>query len=50
VVLEAAATGLHAAIRDRGFVPVGADMSELRKAGGAVKCCTLELRGMPRDR
>ena len=49
VVLEAAATGLHAELRDRGFVPIGSDMSELRKAGGAVKCCTLELRGLADD-
>ena len=47
VVLEAAAMGLHAQIRERGFDPIGVDMSELRKAGGAVKCCTLELRGLP---
>jgi hypothetical protein len=26
-------------------VPV--DLSELLKAGGSVKCCTLELRGSP---
>jgi N-dimethylarginine dimethylaminohydrolase len=46
VVLESAARGLHEQIRDRGFEPIGIDMSELRKAGGAVKCCTLELRGL----
>ena len=28
----------------RGFEPVPVDMSELRKAGGGPKCCTLELR------
>lgn len=49
VVLESAATRLRAQIRDRGFDPVGVDMSELRKAGGAVKCCTLELRGLADD-
>jgi hypothetical protein len=27
----------------RGFVPVPVDVSELLKAGGGVKCCTLEL-------
>jgi N-dimethylarginine dimethylaminohydrolase len=31
-------------LRARGFTPIGVDMSELHKAGGAVKCCTLELR------
>lgn len=24
--------------------PIGVDLSELLKAGGSVKCCTLELR------
>ncbi|MET7400229.1 dimethylargininase [Dactylosporangium sp. NPDC005572] len=45
VVLPQAATGLIAQLRERGFEPIGADMSELLKAGGSVKCCTLELRG-----
>ncbi|GAB3848513.1 dimethylargininase [Dactylosporangium cerinum] len=44
VVLPQAATGLIAQVRERGFEPIGADMSELLKAGGSVKCCTLELR------
>lgn len=43
VVLERMATGLADALRDRGFQPVGLDMDQLRRAGGAVKCCTLEL-------
>ena len=46
VVLEAAATTYAAQLRALGFEPVGVDMSELRKAGGAVKCCTRELRGV----
>ncbi|MGE3284945.1 MAG: dimethylargininase [Pseudonocardia sp.] len=45
VVLAAQATELAARLRERGFVPVGVDMSELMKAGGGAKCCTLELRG-----
>lgn len=45
VVLPAQATGLVARLRERGFEPVPVDVSELRKAGGGVKCCTLELRG-----
>jgi N-dimethylarginine dimethylaminohydrolase len=45
VVLPQAATGLIAQLREHGFSPIGADMSELLKAGGSVKCCTLELRG-----
>ncbi|MFC5722986.1 dimethylargininase [Streptomyces gamaensis] len=45
VVLPEAAAGLAAALRERGFEPVGVDLSELLKGGGSVKCCTLELRG-----
>jgi N-dimethylarginine dimethylaminohydrolase len=44
VLLPEAATGLIGQLRQRGFEPIGADMSELLKAGGSVKCCTLELR------
>jgi len=43
VVLPQAATGLVGQLRERGFEPLPADMSELLKAGGSVKCCTLEL-------
>jgi len=44
VLLPAAAAGLANRLRDRGFHPVGLDLSELLKAGGGVKCCSLELR------
>jgi len=44
VVLAAGAVGLAAALRERGLTPVAVDTSELQKAGGSVKCCTLELR------
>ncbi|MEU3623884.1 amidinotransferase [Amycolatopsis coloradensis] len=44
VILPQAATGLIAQLRERGFEPIGADLSELLKGGGSVKCCTLELR------
>jgi N-Dimethylarginine dimethylaminohydrolase len=44
VVLPAAATGLAEQIAERGFVPVPVDLSELLKAGGGAKCCTLEVR------
>lgn len=44
VVLPSAATALADQLRTSGFVPVGVDLSELLKAGGGVKCCTLELR------
>lgn len=46
VVLPAQATGLSEALRARGFHPVGVDVSELLKAGGGPKCCTLELRAL----
>ncbi|MEU9710471.1 dimethylargininase [Streptomyces sp. NPDC047967] len=44
VVLPQNATDLAAQLREHGFNPVGVDLSELLKAGGSVKCCTLELR------
>jgi N-dimethylarginine dimethylaminohydrolase len=44
VVLPAAAHGLAEQLRERGYVPIGVDLSELLKAGGSVKCCTLEIR------
>lgn len=47
VFLTDRATGMHARLRERGFEPVGIDLSELLKGGGSVKCCTLELRPAP---
>lgn len=44
VVLPAKATGLAARLRERGYHPVGHDLTELLKAGGSIKCCTLLLR------
>jgi len=44
VVLPAQATALQAALRERGYHTIGVDLSELRKAGGGPKCCTLEVR------
>lgn len=44
VVLDVRAEGLAAQLTARGFEPVAVDMSELNKAGGGVKCCTLEVR------
>ena len=44
VVLPAGAERFTHQLRARGFEPVPVDVSEFRKAGGAVKCCTLELR------
>ncbi|MEU8922552.1 dimethylargininase [Kitasatospora sp. NPDC048545] len=44
VVLPEAAVSLAARLRERGFRPIGMDLSELLKGGGSVKCCTLEIR------
>ncbi|MFF4869286.1 dimethylargininase [Streptomyces sp. SID5770] len=44
VLLPQAAVGLFEPLRERGFEPVGMDLSELLKGGGSVKCCTQELR------
>ncbi len=44
VFLADRATGLAQQLRQRGFEPVGVDLSELLKGGGGVKCCTLEIR------
>ena len=44
VVLPVQATGLASALRDRGYATIGVDLSELRKAGGGPKCCTLTVR------
>jgi N-dimethylarginine dimethylaminohydrolase len=45
VVLPVQAVGLIDELERRGYQPIGVDMSELRKAGGGPKCCTLEVRG-----
>ncbi len=44
VILSERAADLIAQLRDRGFAPIGIDLSELFKGGGSVKCCTLEIR------
>lgn len=44
VMVNSKATHFMAQLRDRGYVPIGIDMSELIKGGGSVKCCTLEVR------
>ena len=43
VVLPAAAVAFGAQLRGRGYNPVPVNLGELLKAGGSVKCCTLEL-------
>ncbi|GAB3583568.1 amidinotransferase [Amycolatopsis endophytica] len=44
VVLPSEATDLAERLVVRGYEPVLVDISELRKAGGGPKCCTLEIR------
>lgn len=44
VLLPQAAGDLAAQLGARGFNPIEVELSELLKAGGSVKCCTLELR------
>ncbi|WP_431676668.1 dimethylargininase [Kitasatospora sp. KL5] len=44
VLLPDSAVHLKERLRERGFEPIGVDLTELLKAGGSVKCCTLELR------
>jgi N-dimethylarginine dimethylaminohydrolase len=44
VVLPVQAEGFAAQLSLRGYRPVGVDLSELRKAGGGPKCCTLVVR------
>lgn len=44
VVLPAEAVDLAVVLLARGYEPVPVQLSELRKAGGGPKCCTLELR------
>ena len=45
VFLSDRVTALASELRTRGYEPVGIDMSELLRAGGGVKCCTLEMHG-----
>ena len=44
VIVPEPAAALAAKLRARGFHTHAVDLSELLKAGGSVKCCTLELR------
>jgi N-dimethylarginine dimethylaminohydrolase len=44
VVIAARATTFHRDLTERGYNPIGVDLSELLLGGGGVKCCTLELR------
>ncbi|WP_433217778.1 dimethylargininase [Microtetraspora malaysiensis] len=44
VVINAEATGLSRELERLGYNVVRVELSELRKAGGGPKCCTLEIR------
>ena len=44
VVIAEKAVTFARDLRERGYNPIGVDLSELLLAGGGVKCCTLELR------
>ncbi|GII89990.1 dimethylargininase [Sinosporangium siamense] len=44
VVVSAAASDLTLELKRRGYEVVPVDLSELLKAGGGPKCCTLEIR------
>ena len=44
MVIASRAKEFERQLRERGYNPVGVDLSELLLGGGGVKCCTLELR------
>jgi len=44
VVIAEKAVTFARDLRERGYNPIGVDLSELLLGGGGVKCCTLELR------
>jgi N-dimethylarginine dimethylaminohydrolase len=44
VIIPHDATALGARLTERGYEVIPTEMTELRKAGGGPKCCTLELR------
>lgn len=44
VVIASRAKDFGRQLRERGYNPIGVDLSELLLGGGGVKCCTLELR------
>src|SRR5690606_34423372 len=47
VVIASRAKDFERQLRERGYHPIGVDLSELLLGGGGVKCCTLELRAKP---
>ncbi|WP_245672416.1 dimethylargininase [Nocardia anaemiae] len=49
VFISSRADNLASELRAQDYNPVGVDLSELLKAGGGVKCCTLEIHDDPRS-
>ncbi|MFI6326227.1 dimethylargininase [Nonomuraea sp. NPDC050556] len=45
VVINSEAADLQLELKRRGYEVIPVELSELRKAGGGPKCCTLEIRG-----
>ncbi|MBF4615375.1 dimethylargininase [Curtobacterium sp. VKM Ac-1376] len=43
VVIAARATTFASQLKEKGYNPIGVDLSELLLGGGGVKCCTLDL-------
>ncbi len=43
VVIASRATTFAEQLREKGYNPIGVDLSELLLGGGGVKCCTLDL-------
>jgi len=43
IVIAARATTFAEQLREKGYNPIGVDLSELLLGGGGVKCCTLDL-------
>jgi len=44
VIIASRADDFSRQLTERGYNPIGVDLSELLLGGGGVKCCTLELR------
>jgi N-dimethylarginine dimethylaminohydrolase len=44
IVIASRAKDFERQLRERGYNPIGVDLSELLLGGGGVKCCTLERR------
>jgi N-dimethylarginine dimethylaminohydrolase len=44
IVIASRAKDFERQLKERGYNPIGVDLSELLLGGGGVKCCTLELR------